>query len=76
MIADSDHSVLEMDAASRLAIYVINHANSPLIAPCGDLSRLCLGFHNVQHIARQWYRIQPQHHNRLCGFDHFYAFAV
>ena len=38
MIADSDHSVLEMDAASRLAIYVINHANSPLIAQCGDLS--------------------------------------
>lgn len=38
MIADADLSVLEMDAASRLAICVINHANSPLIAQCGDLS--------------------------------------
>ena len=30
--------VLETDATSRLAIHVVNHANSPLIAQCGDLS--------------------------------------
>lgn len=33
-----DFFVLVMDAAARLAIHVINHANSPLIAQCGDLS--------------------------------------
>ena len=33
-----DHFVLVMDAAARLAIHIINHANSPLIAQCGDLS--------------------------------------
>lgn len=38
MITVPDHYVLETDAASRLAIQVINHANSPLIARCGDLS--------------------------------------
>ena len=31
-------NVLKMDATSRLAIHVVNHANSPLIAQCGDLS--------------------------------------
>ena len=38
MITVPDHYVREIDAASRLAVHIINHANSPLIAQCGDLS--------------------------------------
>ena len=33
-----DPQTLKMDAVSRLAIHIVNHANSPLIAQCGDLS--------------------------------------
>ncbi len=36
--SDFSFTVLDTDARARLAIYMINHANSPLIAQLGDLS--------------------------------------
>ncbi len=36
--SDFSFTVLDTDAQARLAIYMINHANSPLIAQLGDLS--------------------------------------
>jgi len=36
--ADYDRFVLDVDARSRIAVYMINHADSPLIAQLGNLS--------------------------------------
>ncbi len=36
--ADYDRFVLDVDAWSRIAVYMTNHADSPLIAQLGDLS--------------------------------------
>ena len=36
--SDFSFTVLDTDARARIAIYMINHANSPLIAQLGDLS--------------------------------------
>ena len=36
--SDFNFTVLDTDARARLTIYMINHANSPLIAQLGDLS--------------------------------------
>ena len=36
--ADYDRFVLDVDARSRIAVYMANHADSPLIAQLGNLS--------------------------------------